>query len=169
MCAPLGQREIESLIEEITNAKLYYRKRLDREMSMVLLPSRNRKIGRKKHLIRLQAPHQEPFGPDDSLFALTEKDFEEVSPKLVSEKVESRTATMNVQLQAPVETKKAYEAPNDAIRELLPSAIAKKVSRIVPEGFEVSEITLTGEISGKPFGVGFSGQVSVTYAKSKSE
>jgi len=49
----------------------------------------------------------------------------------------------------------------------LPEVVAKKIGR-APEGFELSQITLTGELAGKPFGIGVSGQVSVTYTKKKA-
>jgi hypothetical protein len=121
----------------------------------------------KKRLIRLPVPHQEPFGPDDSLFVLTDKDFPEL--RQIAAGFEKETVYGKKAPGEKVVAVEKYRAGSrEAVRELLPSKIAKKVEKVVPEGFEVSEITITGEISGMPFGVGVSGQVSVTYTKSKS-
>ena len=52
------------------------------------------------------------------------------------------------------------------IRKALPGVIAKKILQIVPEGFELSELSFSGEVAGKPLGIGVSGQVSVVFKKS---
>jgi hypothetical protein len=55
----------------------------------------------------------------------------------------------------------------ESIKKVIPDAIARKISQIVPEGFELAQIEFTGEVSGKPFGIGVSGQVSVTFEKKR--
>jgi hypothetical protein len=132
------------------------------------LPRRSKRKN-EKHLVRLPAPHQEPFGPDDSLFVLTDKDFPELQQIPVPVDLDRKIAVgkMTVPAEEVVAVETYPEASGEAVRELLPSKIAKKVEKVVPKGFEVPEITITGEISGMPFGVGVSGQVSVTYTKSK--
>jgi len=55
----------------------------------------------------------------------------------------------------------------DMVRKALPDLIAKKISDAVPDGFVLSQITFTGEVSGKPLGIGVSGTVSVQFEKEK--
>jgi len=51
------------------------------------------------------------------------------------------------------------------IQKFLPKFIAKKIEEGIPDGFELSELEFTGEISGKPFNIGFSGSVTVIFTK----
>jgi hypothetical protein len=51
------------------------------------------------------------------------------------------------------------------IKTLIPGVISRKISQMVPQGFELTQLTFTGEVSGKPFGVGVSGTVSVVFKK----
>jgi len=53
----------------------------------------------------------------------------------------------------------------DKVLELLPRVIAKKMQDIVPDGFDVTEMLLTCDISGKPFGIGVAGKVSVKFGR----
>ena len=55
------------------------------------------------------------------------------------------------------------------LRKLLPSVIAKKIVERIPEGFDMTQMTISGEISGQPFGVGVKGQVSVVFQRAKKE
>ena len=97
-----------------------------------------------------------------TLFTLTEDDFKEfLKPVMIITPGTEPTRLKHL------ETITEKRAPSvEDINRLLPKALAKKLE--IPEGFELSEITITGEISGKPFGVGVSGQVSVTFTKPKS-
>lgn len=56
----------------------------------------------------------------------------------------------------------------ETVRKNLPKVIANKVKEMVPDGFELTELSFTGEISGKPFGVGVSGSVTATFKKKES-
>jgi hypothetical protein len=56
----------------------------------------------------------------------------------------------------------------ESVRKLLPSVIAKKIAERIPEGFELTQLTFTGEISGQPFGIGVSGQVSAVFERKKT-
>jgi len=56
----------------------------------------------------------------------------------------------------------------ETIRKLLPDVIAKKIDARIPDGFELTQLTFTGEISGQPFGIGVSGQVSAVFEKKKT-
>lgn len=80
---------------------------------------------------------------------LTEADFKGVRPKAGRVRAE------------------AAEDPRSELAALLPKVIARKIKDAVPDGFVIDSITFTGEISGKPFGIGVSGQVSVTFARKK--
>ena len=53
----------------------------------------------------------------------------------------------------------------EILKKLLPAVVAKKIAGMVPQGFELAEITFTGEVSGKPFGIGVSGQVSAVFRR----
>ena len=68
-------------------------------------------------------------------------------------------------LSLPPPASTAKSVTREDVRRLLPNAIAKKLSASVPEGFELTEITITGEISGMPFGIGVGGQVAATFTK----
>jgi len=47
------------------------------------------------------------------------------------------------------------------VADLLPRAIAKRVSRMVPDRMELAELTLSLSVGGTPFGVGISGDVEI--------
>jgi|GEM_PF-4836817 hypothetical protein len=67
--------------------------------------------------------------------------------------------------------KEKEEVPVDkrveGIRKLLPSVIAKKIADVVPPDFDLTQMTLTGEVAGQPFGIGVRGEVSVVFEKNK--
>jgi hypothetical protein len=48
-----------------------------------------------------------------------------------------------------------------AVQDALPSAIARRVSSIIPAGFVVKEIEFKVSVEGKPFGIGVGGDVTV--------
>jgi hypothetical protein len=56
--------------------------------------------------------------------------------------------------------------PNEeAIQKFLPKFIAKKIAERIPDGFELSQLQFTGEISGRPFNIGFAGSITVIFNK----
>lgn len=55
----------------------------------------------------------------------------------------------------------------EELRSLLPKVVANKIAKRVPEGFALSEIKFSGEVSGQPFGIGIAGNVEVTFTKLK--
>jgi hypothetical protein len=58
---------------------------------------------------------------------------------------------------------KAADLIKEKVFELLPKIIAKRMRDVVPDGFVVAEISLTCDLSGKPFGIGVSGKVAVKF------
>ena len=89
---------------------------------------------------------------------LTEKDFLTVAYTFTGVGAPGRQDLQY--LQSRSETDRV-----ELVTRLLPSAVAKRLMSAVPEGFELSQITITGEISGKPFGIGVGGQVSAVFTK----
>jgi len=49
----------------------------------------------------------------------------------------------------------------------MPGAIGKKLNAMVPEGFELTQVVISGDISVKPLDIGVSGTVTATFAKKK--
>ncbi|MCL4807079.1 MAG: hypothetical protein KJ062_04695 [Thermoanaerobaculia bacterium] len=52
-------------------------------------------------------------------------------------------------------------SPLDALREALPAAVAKKISAMVPDGFQIDQLEFSLNLGGAPFGIGVSGEVRV--------
>jgi hypothetical protein len=50
-----------------------------------------------------------------------------------------------------------------AVLDGLPRAVARRVERMVPEGFEAHELRMSFTLSGAPWGVGVGGEVVVTF------
>ena len=63
------------------------------------------------------------------------------------------------------EAVRAAEQAKEKVLELLPSVLAQQLRSMVPEGFDVSEISFKCSLSGKPFGIGVSGDINVKFAK----
>jgi hypothetical protein len=58
------------------------------------------------------------------------------------------------------------DSPNEeTIQRFLPKFIAKKIAERIPDGFELSQLIFTGEISGRPFNIGFAGSVTAIFNK----
>lgn len=51
----------------------------------------------------------------------------------------------------------------DAVCEVLPRVVSERVQKIVPEGFQVGEISLKLSLGGKICGIGVDGDVSVKF------
>ena len=60
---------------------------------------------------------------------------------------------------------KDEEKTREIIVKLLPSVIAKKVTGVVPEEFELNELHLGGELAGQPWGIGIKGNVNLVFKK----
>src|SRR5262245_27702276 len=57
------------------------------------------------------------------------------------------------------------QSPTSLLEELLPRALVAKVRRLTPPDFELSEITIEAEVSGKVLGSGVSGNFSMKLAR----
>ena len=51
----------------------------------------------------------------------------------------------------------------EAVMDAMPRVLATRFKRMLPEHFEIREITLKVSLSGKPFGVGVSGDATVKF------
>jgi hypothetical protein len=60
------------------------------------------------------------------------------------------------------------QSPTSILEELLPSALVAKVRRLTPPDFELSEITIDAEVSGKVLGTGVSGNFSMKLVRSET-
>ena len=56
-------------------------------------------------------------------------------------------------------------SPEDVIEELMPKALVKKLHSIMPEDFEISQMKINVEVSGKILGTGLSGNVDVVFSR----
>jgi len=52
---------------------------------------------------------------------------------------------------------------NNAIVDALPKVLADRVKKMIPENYEIKEISIKITISGTPFGVGLAGDASVKF------
>jgi len=55
--------------------------------------------------------------------------------------------------------------PDQLPEELLPRALVAKIRKLTPPDFELNEITIEAEVSGKVFGAGVSGHFSMKLAR----
>jgi len=55
----------------------------------------------------------------------------------------------------------ADEDKRDAALRLLPEVIRRKVEAGIPEDYRLKSLTISGEVSGAPFGIGLKGAVKV--------
>src|SRR5262245_17568019 len=55
------------------------------------------------------------------------------------------------------------EESRASVMDALPKAISQRVSRMIPEDYEIREIEIKIGLSGTPFGVGISGDATVTF------
>jgi len=51
-----------------------------------------------------------------------------------------------------------------AVESALPRIIARRLQDMVPDDFEVTEVTMSFTVGGTPFGLGVEGAVQVTFA-----
>ena len=58
---------------------------------------------------------------------------------------------------------KVAKPHDEVVRELVPQIIARKIERIIPEGYAVSQISMKVHIGGKIAGVGIEGEVTVVF------
>lgn len=90
---------------------------------------------------------------------LSDRDFEAEATEDEKAKLETQTPVLGTTQQ---------ERREEFIRELLPRVIAKKIEKLIPEGYEVKEISMTVDVSGKVFGSGISGGVNVSFGPGRS-
>ena len=88
---------------------------------------------------------------------LSETDFLEVASNVEKKALVGKERV----LQNRVEDR----SPESIVEDLLPSALAIHVSNLTPPDFELSEITIDLEVSGKVFGSGISGSLQVKLSK----
>lgn len=130
--------------------------------------SANQKMGSKS-----------PVGLFD--FTLMESDFKDLVGLNVQKDPSSQNAqygadivnrafTYGVPSETSTETvpSKGVDDNEEIIRKSLPKVIANKVEKMVPDGFELTGLSFTGQISGTPFGVGVSGSVTASFTKKTS-
>ncbi len=61
------------------------------------------------------------------------------------------------------------EAETEAVMDAMPKALASRFKRMLPDHFEIREITLKVSLSGKPFGVGMSGDATVKFGPASAK
>lgn len=61
--------------------------------------------------------------------------------------------------------KELKEEGIEAVLKLLPQVIVNKLEDSVPKNFILKQIVLSGEVSGKPFGIGVGGSVQIILEK----
>jgi hypothetical protein len=59
----------------------------------------------------------------------------------------------------------ATQSTNELLEELLPRALVTKIRKLTPPDFELSEITIEAEVTGKILGSGVSGNFSMKLAR----
>ena len=52
---------------------------------------------------------------------------------------------------------------DEIVKELMPSVIAQKISRIIPDNYKVNEIQMSIKLGGKVFGVELAGNIIVKF------
>jgi hypothetical protein len=55
------------------------------------------------------------------------------------------------------------------VLDLLPKVIADRVSRMIPDDFEIKEISIKVAVSGSPFGVGVNADANVKFARKNTK
>jgi hypothetical protein len=99
---------------------------------------------------------------------VTEEDF-----NIVAKKDKDNSLATSGLKEVLFGRKQKEEVPVDkrveGIRKLLPSVIAKKIADVIPPDFDLTQMTLTGEVAGQPFGIGVRGEVSVVFEKKKNK
>jgi hypothetical protein len=55
--------------------------------------------------------------------------------------------------------------PHDIVEDLLPRALVERVRKIIPNDFQLSEIVIDAEVSGKVLGTGVSGTFSMKLSR----
>jgi len=110
-----------------------------------------------------------------ALFTLTEDDILKVEPLKVSKQVQKQVLEHKLNVMSLSEvgnfslTAGRRRPRKEILRELIPRAIAAKYEKAIPDNFELSQITISGELSAKPLGIGASGTVTLTYNRRKSK
>ncbi len=82
--------------------------------------------------------------------------------------VSSRRPRLRGASDEQIETELEKER-SEAVLKMLPRVIVRKVKDRVPENFLLKQIVLSGEVSGKPWGIGVSGTVQVVFEKQVDE
>ena len=88
---------------------------------------------------------------------ITDEDFRRT---LGTEGVERLTARRKEDILGPENTASVLDA--------LPRVIAARVKRMIPEDYEMLEITLKVALSGTPFGVGVAGDATIKFGPKKT-
>jgi hypothetical protein len=59
-----------------------------------------------------------------------------------------------------------HREQRDIVEDLLPRALVKRVRKIIPSDFQLTEIVIDAEVSGKVLGTGVSGTFSIKLSRS---
>jgi hypothetical protein len=88
---------------------------------------------------------------------ITEQDFSEALTTLDIERITTSDSV----------TVLGSEEERQAVIDAMPKVIAKRIQKMLPDGFRIREIEMRFEISGTPFGVGVSGEATVRFGPSR--
>lgn len=88
---------------------------------------------------------------------ITESDFREVATDKEKEKIFGKTRVLGGDADE--------RGTEEIIEDLLPSALVQRVRKMIPKDFELVEISMQAEVSGKVLGSGLSGTFEMKLAK----